>query len=144
MDIKVKSLFLKSSPQKVRPVLFGLRGKTLETAMTELKFTNKKGSKMTFDLVKSAQAAAKENDLDAEKVTIKSINCTEGPRLKRRLIGSRGRAKPILKRMCHLNLTVTDIQINKQEISNKKQTDKKVQNKTRTEKSWDKKQIQKH
>jgi len=113
MDIKVKSLFLKSSPRKVRPVLYGLRGKTLEAAMIELKFTNKKGARLMFDLVKSGFAAAKENDLDTDKVFIKSINCTEGPRLKRRLIGSRGRAKPILKRMCHLNLTVTDVAIEK-------------------------------
>ena len=41
MDIKVKSLFLKSSPRKVRPVLHGLRGMVLEAALVELKFTNK-------------------------------------------------------------------------------------------------------
>lgn len=109
MDIKVKSLFLKSSPRKVRPVLYGLRGMTLQAALTELKFTNRKGAKFMFDLVKSGLATAKENDLDVDKVYIKSVNCTEGPRLKRRLIGSRGRAKPIMKRMCHLNLTVSDI-----------------------------------
>lgn len=109
MDIKVKSLFLKSSPRKVRPVLYGLRGMTVEAALVELKFTNKKGARFIFNLVKSGLAVAKENDLEIDKVYIKSINCTEGPRLKRRLIGSRGRAKPIMKRMCHLNLTVTDI-----------------------------------
>jgi len=113
MDIKVKSLFLKSSPRKVRPVLYGLRGMTLQAALVELKFTNKKGAALMFDLIKSGLAAAKENDLDVDKVYIKSVNCTEGPRLKRRLIGSRGRAKPILKRMCHLNLTVTDVLIQK-------------------------------
>ena len=137
MDIKVKSLFLKSSPRKVRPVLYGLRGMTLDAAMTELKFTNKKGARLTFDLVKSGFAAAKENDLDTDKVFIKSINCTEGPRLKRRLIGSRGRAKPILKRMCHLNLVVTDIKdIEKEtEVKEVKKVIKKEKSEIRNPKS---------
>ena len=127
MDIKVKSLFLKSSPRKVRPVLYGLRGMTLQAALTELKFTNRKGADFMFALVKSGLAAAKENDLDVDKVYIKSVNCTEGPRLKRRLIGSRGRAKPILKRMCHLNLVVSDIlEVAKEEDKEEEKEVKKV------------------
>lgn len=135
MDIKVKSLFLKSSPRKVRPVLYGLRGMTLQAALVELKFTNKKGATLMFDLIKSGLAAAKENDLDVDKVYIKSVNCTEGPRLKRRLIGSRGRAKPILKRMCHLNLTVTDEMIVKAKPENNIQEINKEKSEVRKSKS---------
>lgn len=108
MDIKVKSSYLKVSPRKVRPVLYGLRGQNAEKALTQLHFTNKKGAKFMYDLLKSALAAAKENDLERDNVFIKSVFCGEGPRLKRRLIGSRGRSNPILKRMCHLTLTISD------------------------------------
>jgi large subunit ribosomal protein L22 len=127
MDITVKSKFVKSSPRKIRPVLHGLRNQNAEVALTTLKFTNRKGARLLYTLLKSAIAAAKENDLDSEKVFIKSINCTSGPRLKRRLIGSRGRSKQILKRMSHLNLTVSDIQASIQETSNKKQAISKNQ-----------------
>jgi large subunit ribosomal protein L22 len=108
MDIKVKSKFIKVSPQKVRPTLYGLRGENAEKALVSLYFLNKKGARLIHALLKSAIAAAKENDLDTSKTTIKEITCNEGPRLKRRLIGSRGRAKPILKRMSHLTITITD------------------------------------
>lgn len=108
MDIKVKSLYLKSSPRKIRPLLFGLRGQNADQTMTSLGFINRKGSGMLIDLLKSALAIAKENDLDSDKIFIKSIYCNEGPRLKRRLIGSRGRSNPILKRMSHINLVLSD------------------------------------
>jgi len=109
MDIKVKSLYLKVSPRKVRPVLFGLRGKNAQEAYVALKFTNKKGATLLAALLKSAIAIGKENDLELEKLYIKSVTCTEGPRLKRRQIKARGRSDAITNRMTHLNITVSDI-----------------------------------
>ena len=127
MDIKVKSLYLKTSPRKVRPVLHGLRGQNAEKAMTSLLFTNRKGAGFMADLLKSGMAAAKENDLDFDKLYVKAVSCNEGPTLKRRLIGSRGRSDAIHKRMCHLNLVLSDIaeaptknEIKKNELKEKK------------------------
>lgn len=122
MDIKVKSLYLKSSPRKVRPVLHGLRGQNAEKAMYSLLFTNKKGARFMADLLKSGMAVAKENDLDFDKLYIKTVSCNEGPMLKRRLIGSRGRSDAIHKRMCHLDLVLSDIA-----EESKKKDDKKVE-----------------
>lgn len=121
MDIKVKSLYLKSSPRKVRPVLHGLRGQNAEKAMTSLLFTNKKGARLMVDLLKSGMAVAKENDLEIDKLYVKTVYCNEGPILKRRLIGSRGRSDAIHKRMCHLNLVLSDVA----EVLTKKETLKK-------------------
>lgn len=123
MDIKVKSKFIKSSAQKIRPVLYGMRGENAEKALISLGFINKKGARLVYALLKSAIASAKESDLEIDKLAIKEITCNEGPRLKRRLIGSRGRSKPILKRMAHLTLTVTDNMDNKTE---KVKEDKKI------------------
>lgn len=108
MEIKVKSLYLKSSPQKVRECLHGLRGQNPEKAITKLIFTNRKGADYTREVIKSAIAIAKENDLDLNTLFIKSISCNEGPRLKRRQIGSRGRSDAIKKRMCHINLVLSN------------------------------------
>ena len=108
MDIKVKSSYLRVSPFKVRPVLYGLRGKMAQEAYIALNFTNKKGAKLVAALLKSAMAIGKENDLETDKLYIKSIYCSEGPRLKRRQIKARGRSDAITKRMRHLNLVVSD------------------------------------
>lgn len=111
MDIKVKSSYLKISPRKMRPVLFSVRGKKAEEARTSLLFTNKKGAKMLASLIKSALAIAKENDLELDKMQVKSVYCSEGPKLKRRQIKARGRADSILKRMSHLFLEISDEQL---------------------------------
>jgi large subunit ribosomal protein L22 len=122
MDIKVKSLFIKVSPRKLQPVMHGLRGQNAEVARTQLLFTNKKGARMAADLLKSGLAVAKENDLEIDKVYIKSIFCNSGPRLKRRHIGSRGRSDAIIKRMSHLNLIISD-------VADEVKQDKQVENK---------------
>lgn len=130
MDIKVKSLYLKESPRKVRPVLFGLRGKNAEEAYVALRFTNKKAAVLLASLVKSAIAIGKENDLEIKNLYIKSVSCNEGPRLKRRQIKARGRSDAIVKRMCHLNLVISDvaeeIKIDKKKDNSKVVKDKAV------------------
>ncbi len=127
MEIKVKSLYLKASPFKVRPALHGLLGQNAQKAYVALRFTNKKGAGFMAGLLKSAIAIGKENDLDLDKLYIKSVNCTEGPRLKRRQIKARGRSDAIQKRMCHLNLIISDIA--DQKIKEKKPEVKKVKEK---------------
>lgn len=108
MDITVKSLYLKTSPRKVAPALFMMRGQNAEKAMISLKLTNRKASGFASDLLKSALAIAKENDLDLDKMVVKEVYCNEGPRLKRRQIKARGRADAIQKRMSHLTIVITD------------------------------------
>lgn len=120
MEIKVKSLYLKVSPFKVRPTLHGLLGQNAQKAYVSLRFTNKKGAGFMAGLLKSAIAIGKENDLDLEKLYIKSVYCNEGPRLKRRQIKARGRSDAITKRMCHLNLIISDTAIEKKVEPDKK------------------------
>lgn len=121
MEIKVKSSYLRVSPRKVRPVLHGLRGEIAQDAYVALSFTNKKGAGLLAALLKSAIAIGKENDLELGKLYIKSVSCSEGPRLKRRQIKARGRSDAITKRMSHLNLVLSDTV-----IENAKKEDKKT------------------
>lgn len=106
MEFKVKSLYLKISPRKMRPVLHGLCNMTAEEAKNTLSFTNRKAAGFLFDLVKSGIAVAKENYFEADQVTVKSIHCDEGPRLKRIQPWSKGQARRITKRMCHVTLVL--------------------------------------
>lgn len=110
MEIKVKNLFIRISPRKLRPAIFGVKGKKVNDAKVSLSFTNKKGSDIALKLLKSALAAAKENDLDEDKLFVKSIICNEGPRLKRSLLGSRGRMYKIKKRGSHLYITLGTVE----------------------------------
>ncbi len=110
MDIKVTTKYLRISPLKVRPILHGLRGKNAVAAQTEMKFTNKKGAKNIYAVLNSGIAIAKENDLDINKISVKSIACNEGPTLKRSLIGSRGRMYKIAKRTSHIALVLESVE----------------------------------
>jgi large subunit ribosomal protein L22 len=106
MEFKVKSLYLKISPRKMRPVLHGLRSMTALEARNTLAFTNKKAAGFLHSLVNSGIAVAKENYFEADQVRVKSITCDEGPRLKRIEPWSKGQARRITKRMCHVTLVL--------------------------------------
>lgn len=122
MDIKVKSLYLKLSPTKMRPILFGIRNKSFDQAKTFLTFTNKKGAIMALSLLNSAAAIAKENDLEIDKMQVKSVYCNEGPRLRRRKARSKGMAYAITKRMCHLTIVLGAMEM---PVIKEKEADKK-------------------
>lgn len=140
MEINVKSKYLKVSPYKVRPSLYGLRGKRVDQAIDLISFAKKKGAKFALTLIKSADAIIKENNLESDKFIIDKIACNEGPRLKRRQIKARGRATQIQKRMCHIYLTITDAKTNDSEVIDKedkptKATTTKTKNKDKKNKS---------
>lgn len=120
MEITVKNIGIRISPRKMRPVLYGLVGEKPEAALNRLRFTNKKAANYIYELLKSGVAAASENDVESDKLRIKSIACNEGPRMRRRRFWSKGVARPIAKRSSHLVLTVTD------EVAAPKAKDKEV------------------
>lgn len=123
MEITVKSKYLRISPRKVRPVLYGLRGMTAQQAAIVTKFVNKKGAKFILGLIKSGIAAARENYLDADKVLIKEIACNEGPMLKRMIPWSKGQGRRIKKRMAHITLTLESTEQPKNAKSSKESKD---------------------
>lgn len=126
MEITVKNRNIRMSATKVRPVLYGLRGMNAEQAKITLAFTNKKAAYFLHNLVKAGIAAAKENYLDADKVIIKAIFCGEGQRLKRIVPWSKGQARRIEKRLCHLTLVLES----KEDTKEVKETVKKEDIKT--------------
>lgn len=128
MEFKVKSLYLKISPRKMRPVLHGLRNMTALEAKNALAFTNRKAAGFLYGLVRSGIAVAKENYFEAADVKVKSIFCDEGPRLKRIQPWSKGQARRITKRMCHVTL-VLEGQDKPKETKNNDQDIKKSEEK---------------
>jgi len=82
-----------------------VRGKDVISALALLKFTPKKAAGIIKKSLDSAIANA-ENNLkqSKENLYIHTIYANEGPRLKRHIPVSRGRAHPIIKRMSHLQI----------------------------------------
>ncbi|MCX6809070.1 MAG: 50S ribosomal protein L22 [Candidatus Berkelbacteria bacterium] len=115
MEFTVKNKFIKISPRKLRPVLYGLRGQTAEQALIATKFINKKGAYFIHNLLKSGVAAAKENYLEPNQVFIKTFCCDEGPRIKRFIPWSKGAARRIAKPMSHLCLVLESAEEKKAE-----------------------------
>lgn len=122
MEFKVKSLYLKISPRKMRPVLHDLRNMTALEAKNTLAFTNRKAAGFLHDLVKSGIAVAKENYFEPDQVTVKSIFCDEGPRLKRMQPWSKGQSRRITKRMCHVTLVLEAPEKAKDKVDTPKET----------------------
>lgn len=126
MEAKAKLRYLKIAPRKVRLVINLIRGKDIERARNELKFSSKRAAKPLLKLLESAIANAENNfDLKKENLYIKKITADEGPKLKRWRPRAYGRATQILKRSSHVTLILAEKKMSKKE----KKSDKKNDNK---------------
>ncbi len=101
--------YLKISSRKLRLSADLVRGLPVAQAEQVLAATPKKGAVMVAEALKSAVANA-ENNQNARKSSLRiaEIKVDEGPMLKRFRPRSRGMAAPILHRMSHLTVVVTD------------------------------------
>lgn len=109
MEITVKSKYLKISPRKLRLAVNLVRGKNIQYAKGILTLSNTKSSRMVKSLVDSAIASAKESGSEVDKFYINSINCSDGPRLKRGKPASKGSMMAIKKRQSHLSISISNI-----------------------------------
>jgi large subunit ribosomal protein L22 len=84
-----------------------VRGKDVGEALAILRFLPQKSAPIVAKIVKSAAANAENNyDLDPADLYVKRIYADDGPTVKRYRAGARGRARPILKRSCHITVIV--------------------------------------
>jgi large subunit ribosomal protein L22 len=110
MEVRAKAKFIRMSPKKIRLVVDLIRGKSIDKALDQLKFINKKASLSVSKLIESAIANAVNNfELDRNNLFIKEIFVDEGPTLKRWMPKAFGRATPIRKRSSHINLLLAEI-----------------------------------
>ena len=109
MQVTSVSKYLRISPHKARLVADLVRGKTVDDALTILKFTPKKSARLVNKTLRSAVASAKDsNVLDVDNLFVKTILVDEGPRLKRWRPRSMGRANRIIKRTSHITLILAE------------------------------------
>ena len=97
------------SPQKARLVVDQIRGKPVSDALDILTFAPQKGAGLVRKVLESAIANAENNegaDVDELKVSEAFVNA--GVTMKRIRPRAKGRADRILKRTCHITVTVGD------------------------------------
>lgn len=95
------------SPKKANLIADLVRKKKVTDALDILKFTPKRAAGILHKVIQSAASNAEKNfNQDREKLYVKEIVITEGPRYKRFRPVSKGRAHPILKKTCHITVTV--------------------------------------
>ncbi len=97
------------SAQKGRLVADQVRGLPVDKALSILAFSPKKGAALIRKVLESAIANAEHNDgADIDELKVAEIVVNEGPSMKRFMARAKGRGNRILKRTCHIVVTVGD------------------------------------
>ena len=89
---------IRSSVRKLNPILRGIVGKKVETAIRDLNFSEKRITKDIRKTISSAVANAENNfQYDIDKLIIREAYCGKKITMKRFRPRAKGRAAPILK-----------------------------------------------
>ena len=97
------------SAQKMREVVRQIQGLPALEAQAVLKFVPRKGARLVAKTLDSAIANAENNNkLKAETLRVKEAVAGTATTIKRFTPKARGSAGPILKRRCHIKITVSD------------------------------------
>lgn len=110
MEITAELRYHRIAPRKIRLVADLVRGKMVKEAISQLRFSKKKGAALITKLLKSAVSNAKNNFKIKEEdhLYIKRIFIDEGPTLKRYQPRARGRSAMIRKRTSHLTVILEE------------------------------------
>ncbi len=109
MDVLATTKYARMSPAKVGEVTRMIHGKRAGEALELLRAVPRKSARLIEKTLKSAIANATNNaKLAADTLVVKEAMANEGPRLKRFQPKARGSAGPIIKRLSHIRIVLTD------------------------------------
>jgi len=112
MEAKAQTRYLRVTAQKARRVVNLVRGQNAVEAAASLKFQPQAVATDVRKLIESAVANARVKAeqagerFDKSELIVKEIFVDEGPTMKRIQPRAQGRANRILKRSCHITVTV--------------------------------------
>jgi large subunit ribosomal protein L22 len=107
MEVKSVSKNTGISPRKMRALVDLVRGKSVNDALTILKFTPSPHAKRVARVVKSAASdAEKLHNVLIENLKVVAIYSDEAQTLRRYKARARGRASPVLRRSSHITVIV--------------------------------------
>ena len=109
MRVTSTAKYVRLSPQKCRLVVDQIRARPVERALEILEFSLKKGAVPVKKVLDSAIANAEHNEgADIDELWIDRATVDQAPMLKRFRARAKGRGARILKRGCHITLSVSD------------------------------------
>lgn len=109
MEVRAVAKYIKVQPRKVRIVADKVRGVPAQKAADVLRFHASKGAFHLRKVIESAIANAQENhSVSPENLRISTIMVDEGPKQKRIIARSMGRANRILKKTSHITVVVEE------------------------------------
>ena len=109
MEVSARLKGARLSAQKARLVADQIRGEGVEEALELLNYSSKKGAAVIKKVLNSAIANAEHNEgADVDELKVSTILVDEGMTMKRIMPRAKGRADRILKRSCHITITVAD------------------------------------
>ena len=110
MEATARHKFARVSPTKVRPMATLIRTMRLPAALDTLRVSPQRSARLIEKVVKSAWANAIESGgrLDEADFIVAEAVVDQGPSIQRFRPGDRGRVRPILKRSCHITVTLSD------------------------------------
>ena len=100
---------VRSSVRKLNPILRGIVGKKVETAIRDLEFSEKRITRDIRKTISSAVANAENNfQYDIDKLIVKEAYCGKKIIMKRFRPRAKGRAAPILKPYSSVTIILTE------------------------------------
>ncbi|WP_455201776.1 50S ribosomal protein L22 [Kaarinaea lacus] len=109
MEVSAKLKNADFSAQKGRLVADQIRGKNVENALQFLTYSTKKAARVVKKVLESAIANAEHNEgADIDELKVSRIYVDEGRYQGRYRARAKGRGTRILKRSCHITVTVSD------------------------------------
>ncbi len=109
MDVKAIAKDVRISPIKIRLMVDLIRGKNVNDALNILTNYNSKPARVVKKVLDSAIAnAVNNNNLDRDKLYIKTAVVDQASTLKRRVPGSRGKVDKFYHRRSHVTVVVSE------------------------------------
>ncbi len=107
IEVTALSKAVRHSPRKIGVVAALVRGRTVGDALVILEHTPRRSAKTLAATIKSAAANAENNhNVNPKTLKIVRIDLGPGPRLKRAIPVSHGRAHPFMRRTTHVRVVV--------------------------------------
>jgi len=109
MQVHAITKNVRMSAQKMREVVRQIQGMPALKAAAVLAVTPRKGARLVYKTLKSAIANAENNNgAKVESLKVKEAVAQTARSIKRFTPKARGSAGPIIKRSCHVKITVSD------------------------------------
>lgn len=109
MQVHAITKNVRMSAQKMREVVRQIQGLSAQQAVAVLAVVPRKSARLVAKTLKSAIANAENNKgLKLETLRVKEAVAGTATTLKRFIPKARGSAGPILKRNCHIKITLSD------------------------------------